>query len=187
MLITKKISHALLLICLSVSVTACGFHLRGSASLAQSAKLIHITAPHGSFELELKDALSRSGAQLSNDSSVSDWNVVISQARHRREIGTLDDFGTVNSFRLVFTVTYRIVNGQGEFIKAPQALSENRQYVYNPSEVVETEFEETALRVGMEKDISLRIVRQLSAFDEAGATANVVAPVEAAIQEGLSH
>jgi len=170
MLITKKISHALLLVCLSISMASCGFHLRGEASLASENNLIYVTAPRGSFELELSDALTRSGAQLSKELAVADMHVHISQARQGRELGTLNERGTVDSYRLTFTVSYRVLNGQGEILSDTRTLIEDRQYVYEPSQIIETEFEEQALRQSMEKDIALRMVRQLSVLTDSKTT-----------------
>jgi len=161
MLMTQKLSHLLLLVFLSIILTSCGFHLRGSESLDNDG-VFFVTVPKGSFELELKDALLRSGAELSNDLAASDLHVNVSQAGQRREIGTLNERGTVDSYRLIFTVSYNVTDAQGKVIKASQTLAENRHYIFSPSEVIESEFEEQALRSSMEKDISLRIVRQLS-------------------------
>ena len=162
MLIIQKISRTLLLFCLFMSVASCGFHLRGSAPLSTTDSTIYLTVPRGSFEQELKDTLSRSGAQFSNDAASSDYHVDVTYARLRREIGTLDERGIVDSYRLIFTVSYRVFDSKGVIVKSYQTLNEDRQYAYDPAEIVESEFEEKALRLGMEKDIALRITRQLS-------------------------
>jgi len=112
----------LLAVCLSV--TACGFHLRGTGSYDNSDKIVFVDAPYGTFEQQLKDDLRLSGVQLNNDKL-----------------------------------------GVNKLIKAPQTLVESRQYVYNSVAVIESEFEEQALRESMEKDIAKRIVRQLSDFN----------------------
>ena len=153
----------LLAVCLSV--TACGFHLRGTSSLDNSDKIVFVDAPYGTFEQQLKDDLRLSGVQLNNDKLGVDWNIKVSQARVNREIATLNERGTVDSYKLNFTVIYSVFDDQNKLIKAPQTLVESRQYVYNSVAVIESEFEEQALRESMEKDIAKRIVRQLSDFN----------------------
>ena len=71
----------------------------------------------------------------------------------------------MDSYKLNFTVSYSVFDDQNKLIKAPQTLVESREYVYNSVAVIESEFEEQALRESMEKDIAKRIVRQLSDFN----------------------
>lgn len=155
---------ALLLVSLCFSLAACGFHLRGTDTI-DGDKLVYVDAPRGSFERQLSDDLRISGAQLTTNRIGSDWHIKVSQARLNREIGTLNERGTVDSYKLRFTVTYSVFGSEGKLLKAPQTISETRQYVYDPADIVESEFEEKALREGMEKDISLRILRHLSALN----------------------
>ena len=155
-------THKLLLLLLCVSLSSCGFHLRGTSSLEGVDKIIFLDAPRGSFEQQLLDDLRISGVQLTNEKKTSDWHLNVSQARSQREISTLNERGTVDSYRLNFIVTYSVLGADNKLIRAPQTLTESRQYVFNPADIIESEFEEQALRNGMEKDISLRIIRHLS-------------------------
>lgn len=154
----------LLLVSLCLGLTACGFHLRGGESI-EGGKIVYVDAPRGSFELQLIDDLGISGAQLANDKAVSDWHLKVTQAQLGREIGTLNERGTVDSYKLNFTVSYSVFDSKGKLLRVPQTLTETRQYVYDPIRIVESEFEEEALRKGMEKDISLRIIRHLSTLN----------------------
>ena len=157
-----KLINKLLLVFLCVSLSACGFHLRGTSSLEGVENIVYLDAPRGSFEQQLLDDLRVSGVQLSNEQKASDWHLKVSQARSNREINTLNERGTVDSYRLSFIVTYSVLDADNKLLRAPQTLTESRQYVFNPVDIIESEFEEEALRNGMEKDISLRIIRHLS-------------------------
>lgn len=166
-LLTKlKLPQALLFVFLCVSLSACGFHLRGSSSLDGADKIIYLDAPRGSFEQQLLDDLRVSGAQLSNQKKGSDWHINVSQARSRREIGTLNERGTVDSYLLSFIVTYSVLDAGNTLLRAPQTITESRQYVYDPVDIIESEFEEEALRISMEKGISLRIIRHVSELND---------------------
>ena len=163
-LLTKKLnlSKKLLLVFLCVYLSACGFHLRGTSSLDGTEKIVYLDAPRGSFEQRLADDLRISGVQLSSEKKSSDWHIKVSQARSRREIATLNERGTVDSYKLNFIVTYSVLDAENKLLRSPQTLTESRQYAFNPVNIIESEFEEEALRNGMEKDISLRIIRHLS-------------------------
>jgi len=157
-----KLFKALFLVFLCVSVSACGFHLRGTSSLQEVDKIVFLEAPRGSFEQQLEDDLRISGVQLTNEKEASDWYIKVSQARSGRDIGTLNERGTVDSYKLRMVVTYSVFGPDNKLLRSPQTLTESRQYVFNPAGIIESEFEEEALRNGMEKEISLRIIRHLS-------------------------
>jgi len=162
-LLTKsKLSQKLVFVFLCISLSACGFHLRGASSFDGSDKLVYLEAPRGSFEQQLADDLRIAGAQLINEKEGSDWYIKVSQARSGREIATLNERGTVDSYKLHLTVTYSVFDTENKLLRSPQTLTESRQYAFNPVNIIESEFEEDALINGMEKDVSLRIIRHLS-------------------------
>jgi len=165
MLNTTKIMRSVLVISLLLSMTACGFHLRGSAPVFEDAKIVYVAAPRGSFEEKLKDALTVSGANVVRVNEGVDLFVHVSNARSSRDIGTLNQRGTVDSYRVGFVVEYSVFDGAGTLLSGPHQLNDDRQYVFESSLVVESEYEEQALIESMEDDIVLRVLNQLSALN----------------------
>lgn len=166
MLNTTKIMRLSLLLLLAMSITACGFHLRGSSPLFEGAYGVYVSAPKGSFTDELNDALARSGARVANVAEGSDIVIDVARAHKKREVGTLDERGKVDSYRINFTVVYSVVSADGKLLGGPEVLSENRQYVFEPEDVVESEFEEQALVQNMEQSIASKIVRRVSSLSQ---------------------
>ena len=162
----NKFMRSALLLVLSVSFTACGFHLRGNIPLSGEVKNMYLNAPEGSFKVQLESVLTRAGAELLSSPSGADVVLFVTNAKTDRTVATLDEFGKANSYNLRFTVSYVLKNADEKAIRPRKTLVESRRYNFDPETVVETEAEEAELQESMEQDISLRIVRQLSTITD---------------------
>jgi LPS-assembly lipoprotein len=158
----NNIMRSALLLVLAVSISACGFHLRGNIPLDEGIKNMFVSAPEGPFKDQLESVLTRAGAIIAPDQTGADVILVVTNAAISRTVGTLDERGKANSFNLSFKVSYSLKDLKGDNIRPASILLESRRYNFDPETVVETEAEEAELQESMEQDISLRIVRQLS-------------------------
>ena len=162
---TLPLMRVAVLVLLSISVAACGFHLRGNIPLPEGIQSMYVDAPEGNFKDALEEVLTNAGAQLATGSRGGDVILTIKKAATNRTVGTLDERGKANSYNLRFTVEYEL-NGvaaeeQAESIREAK-LIESRRYNFDPDLVLESESEEAELQSDMEESIALRIVRQLS-------------------------
>jgi LPS-assembly lipoprotein len=162
----NNIIRSALLLLLAVSISACGFHLRGNIPLDEGIKNMFVSAPEGPFKDQLERVLSTSGARISATDAGADVILVVTNAATNRTVGTLDDRGKANSYNLQFNVTYSLKDPTGVSIRPAASLTESRRYNFDPETVIETEAEEAELQESMEQDISLRIVRQLSTITD---------------------
>lgn len=162
----NNITRSALLLVLAVSISACGFHLRGNIPLADGVKNMFVSAPEGPFKDQLERVLSKAGATLTATPAGADVILVVTNAATSRTVGTLDERGKANSYNLRFNVKYVLKNPDDENIRPSSSLTESRRYNFDPETVVETEAEEAELQESMEQDISLRIVRQLSTITD---------------------
>ena len=161
-MITKStLKTSLLISALALTLTACGFHLRGNIPLPDGIKNMFVQAPQGTFKDTLEDVLTNAGGNIQASRGGGDVVLVVQQAQSDRTIGTLDDRGKVNSYNLIFTVKYVLNDREGKQLRTA-TLQESRRYNFNPEQVIESESEEADLLSDMEQDIALRVVRQLS-------------------------
>jgi len=158
-------SKALITMVLAVTLTACGFHLRGNIPLPDGIKHMYIQAPSGTFKDQLELILVNAGAEIAGSASLADVVLNIKEAESERTVGTLDERGKANSFNLNFTVKYRLEDPEGKKIRKT-SLKETRRYDFDPELIIESESEEADLLLDMEQDIALRIVRQLSSVTD---------------------
>lgn len=146
---------------LALTVSACGFHLRGNIPLPEGINSLFVKAPTGTFKNKLEEVLVGSGATVASSEKSAKAILDISKVSLNTEVGTLDARGKANSYTLVLTVTYSLLDLDG--VEHRQAsLVERRSYNFNPELVIESESEERELKLDMEESISLRIIRQLS-------------------------
>ena len=162
----NNLSRSALLLVLAVSISACGFHLRGNFPLSDSVKNMFVSAPEGQFKDQLERILVRGGASLASSPQGADVVLLVSSAETNRTVGTLDERGKANSYNLKFKVKYTLKDPAGENIRSAETVTESRRYNFDPETVVETEAEEAELQESMEQDVALRIVRQLSTITD---------------------
>ncbi len=151
---------------LAVSLSSCGFHLRGNIPLSEGIKNMFVVAPEGGFKDQFEDILTKAGANLAANKAGADVILTVDKASSNRTVGTLDERGKVSSYNLRFNVRYTLESADGEVIRKSTSLYENRRYDFNPELVLESESEEEELLSSMEEDIALRIVRQLSTITD---------------------
>lgn len=155
------VANFLIAVVLAFALSACGFHLRGNIPLPDGIKNMFLMAPKGSFKDQLEIVLPNGGAVLASNRAGGDVILNIKKATTERTVGTLDERGKVDSYNIVFKVRYVLEDPQGKQIRKA-SLKETRRYNFDPELVIESESEEADLLEDMERDIALRIVRQLA-------------------------
>jgi LPS-assembly lipoprotein len=162
----NNIMRSALLLVLAVSISACGFHLRGNIPLADGVKNMFVSAPEGPFKDQLVRVLNQAGATIASTPQGADVVLLVSSADTSRTVGTLDERGKANSYNLKFKVRYTLKDPSEKNIRPAETVTESRRYNFDPETVLETEAEEAELQESMEQDVALRIVRQLSTITD---------------------
>lgn len=182
MQIAKSTQHRIrTLICMiliAVSLSACGFHLRGNIPLSDGIKNMYVNAPDGSFKDTLEDRLSKLGANLVKSPKAGDVILNVTKAQSGRSVGTLDERGKVNSYNLRFNVTYTLLDQNQKSIRPQKTIIESRRYNFDPEFVIESESEEAELIEDMEEESVLKLIRQLAAITNFDPSAVVEEPKE---------
>ncbi len=151
---------------LAISLTACGFHLRGNIPLTDGLKNMYVNGPKGSFKDLLEKRLTKLGANLVSNPQGGDVVLSITSAESNRTIGTLDERGKVNSYNINFIVGYTLLDSAGNPIRPPASVVESRRYNFDPSAVIESESEEADLLEDMEEEAVLKVIRKLASITD---------------------
>lgn len=154
----------LLLITVAAALTSsCGFHLRGKLPLADSLQLIHVKSSNVLLRDAMADALEGTGARVVDDPEILGAAVLdIYDVAYDRLVRTIDTRGKVTGYTLQYKVSYRVTSPDGEELQSGGPLLARRDIDYDPDQVLQKEDEEFILRRDMERDLSQRILRQLS-------------------------
>lgn len=159
------LKNVILITVLALTISACGFHLRGNIPLPSGISNMFVEAPSGNFKDELAKILTNVGADLATGPGGADVVLKITSATSNRTVGTLDARGKADSYNLVFSVSYRLEDPAGKKIRAA-SIRETRRYNFDPELVIESESEEADLLQDMEQEVAISLVRQLASVTD---------------------
>lgn len=154
--------RSLLGLALLAMLTACGFHLRGTANLPQES--LYISGPaYSAFANDLKRAI-RAGTstRLVDEAGQADATLFILGENRAKLILTLTQQGTVREFQLRYSILYRLADKEGREIMPASEIVTVRSYVYNDQNVLAAESEEALLYRDMQEDAVQQLLRRLA-------------------------
>lgn len=149
----------ILILLAAALASGCGFHLRGKLPLPDQLQVIAVSSPDPEVRDEMVNALQASGAEVVDEAealSVLDMYEV----NFDRKVRTIDTRGKVSGYILRYDVSYRVVNQEGDELRDTR-LALQRDYNFDPNQVLQAEEEEEALREDMIQELAQRIMRQL--------------------------
>ena len=151
----------LLVVFVTASISACGFHLRGQIPVPDSLNVIAVKTTDRNLQRSLVEALSSNGATVVQDSSQAKALLDLHKVEFDRQVLTIDDRGKVTGYRLIYRVAFRVTTATGESLRTSTAIS-RRDFNFDPDLVLQKEIEENALREDMLIELTQTIMRQLS-------------------------
>lgn len=159
----RALIAALSLATLLLLLSACGFHLRGTANLPHET--IYLSAPtYSTFANELKRAI-RSGTntRLVDTPDQAEATLDILGEAREKTILSLTTQGRVREFQLRYRVSYRLQDRQKKEAAPPGEILLRRDYTFDNSQQLAAEQEEQLLYRDMQLDAVQQLLRRLSA------------------------
>ena len=156
------------LLCLTLA--ACGFHLRGIASLP--FETLYVPSATGGIALELKRNIqSGTATRVVDDVKRAEAQLQFIEETRLKEILSLTSGGRVREYRLIYRVGFRVADGKGgEFLPA-STVALSRDVTYADAEVLAKETEEQLLFREMQADMVQQIMRRIAAASKPPADA----------------
>ncbi len=154
----------LTLLVFSLSLTACGFQLRGTGGFELQAESVSVVADnsHSDLAAELIDTLEGSGVEV-NLSSKPQYSIRVgSESTTRRAVASSGSI-TVSEYEVQVSINFSVVNAKSIVIIPSTALSVERIYSFDASNFVSNSEEEAVLVEEMRRDLAGQIVRRFSA------------------------
>ena len=149
----------------AILLSACGFHLQGSAELPVEVRRVYVATADELTPLavELREALSRNGATLAPVASAADAVVRVSRDRTGRRVLSVSARNTPEEFEVFYAVDYSIDRG-GQEVVPSQTLELTRSFSFDEADLLAKDREENILREAMARDIAGLIVRRLGSL-----------------------
>lgn len=159
---TFKTLRTLFCLCLITSLVACGFQLRGSASMAFSS--IFIQGSTLTISKNLLKSLKTNDIKVLNSSENADLMLELMGEESEKRILSLSGRGRVNEFELFYRVHYRTKLAGAELWSPVQTVESRRDYSYSDADLLAKQGEEKRLNENMQADVLSNLIRRLSAL-----------------------
>jgi LPS-assembly lipoprotein len=144
-------------------LSACGFQLRGTATLPFST--LYVQAPPTSqFATQLRRAVrAGSGTRIAERPEQAEAILQIMNELQEKQILSLSGGGRVSEYQLRYRVSFRLTDGKNrEHIPASEIVL-RRDYSYSDDQALAREFDEAQLYRDMRSDAVGQLLRRLQA------------------------
>ncbi|WP_235272696.1 LPS assembly lipoprotein LptE [Methylotenera versatilis] len=157
-----KTLRMLFCLCLLTSLVACGFQLRGSASMAFSS--IFIQGSSLTISKNLLKSLKTNDIKVLSSSENADLLLDLMGEEREKRILSLSGRGLVNEFELFYRVHYRTKKAGAELWSPVQTIEARRDFSYSDANLLAKQGEEKRLNENMQADVLSNLIRRLSAL-----------------------
>lgn len=146
----------------ALALAACGFQLRGTASLPYET--LYLPGATSGIALDLKRSIqSGTGTRVVDDPKAAQAQLQFTEEARVKEILSLSSAGRVREFRLVYRVGFRVTDGKGGEFLPLSTVALNRDVTYDDTVVLAKEAEEQLLFREMQADMVQQILRRIAA------------------------
>ncbi|MFZ6847056.1 LPS assembly lipoprotein LptE [Undibacterium sp. RuRC25W] len=152
----------LLILAMLMSLSACGFKMRGPVSLPFHS--IYVALPDASpLGSELRRQIHANGqTQVMESADGAEVIMDVLQESKEKQILSLNSQGRVREYTLLYNFSFRLRDAQGKEYLAPVKMQLKRTLTFNESVVLAKETEEATLYHDMQIDLVQQIMRRLS-------------------------
>ena len=149
-----------------IVLARCGFHLRGSADLVDSLKVMYIQGVNlkQGLGLELKRNLTRNDVSVLANYQEGSAVLTIVENKVERRVLSVGSDAKVSEYELFGTVKFNISDKNGQLLAENQQVEARRDYQFDQDQVLGKEEEEHLLREQLNQQLAQSIVRYLSAL-----------------------
>jgi LPS-assembly lipoprotein len=143
----------------AVTLTACGFEMRGTADLA--FKTLYIQGSNLSIKKDLIRSLKVNGVTVVEDAEKAELLLDLMGERRRQVILSLSGGGVVREFELVYNVDFRLRSPGQENWGQVQTIEGRRDYSFDDTDTLAKQFEQERLFEDMRNDAVREMMRLL--------------------------
>ena len=155
---------ALVPLVLVAALSACGFHLRGSATVP--FQTLYIPDARIGVALALKRNIEAgTNAKVVDDPKTADAILELQGENREKIILSLSGTGRVSEFRLRYSMRYRVHDGKGSEYVPSSLVQLTRDMKYDDSQILAKEAEEQLLFRDMQSDMVQQVLRRLASAE----------------------
>lgn len=163
----SQVISRFILALLVLSVTACGFQLRGNASVPEAMKTMYVQGVdlrQDFFGLQLKRALTRNGITVLDSYQEGAAILTILENSYDRNVLSVGTDAKVREYELESVVRFKVSDDKGQMIGEEQRVETRRDYQFDSDQVLAMDEQERVLREDLNKQLVQAVLRRLSAM-----------------------
>ncbi len=152
-----------LLIITLLTLSACGFQLRGDVEIPRYLHSIQVqdSRPATRITPELKRALQRHGVKVVDDAEQADAVLRLQSESFERRVQAVDANGKALEYGLRYVVVFSVLGTDGSVWLSNASASASRYLRFDTRSVLGAGSEEEQLMIEMRRDVVRSILRQL--------------------------
>lgn len=162
--------RGLLCAALALALAACGFHLRGQATLPFSTLYVDSASTLGT---ELKrNIVAGTNTKLVERATEAQAQLNVMNENREKVILSFDSAGRVREYQLRYKFRFRVSDGKGQDFVPTSEIVLTRDITFNDAAVLAKESEEALLYRDMQTDMVQQVLRRLAAARPPAPAAN---------------
>lgn len=149
----------------ALSLSACGFHLRGSQlqDMAFAFKSLYLKAPAESpFVAELRSTLNANKVAMTSTADAAELVLEVVSEQTNKNILSLSGSGRVQEYQLIYRVSLRAYDNKQVDWLPPEEIMLTRILAYDDAQILAKEQEEAQLYRDMRTDAVGQAIRRLN-------------------------
>ena len=163
-MMNRIVSNCLLGLVL-LTMAACGFQLRGQATVSDALKTLYIQGVdtrQDQFGVELKRALIRNGIEVLDEYQEGAALFTVLENRYNRNTLSVGSDALVREYELETIVVFQVTDENGELIGSKQRVEARRDYQFDRTQILAMDEQERVLREDLNQQMVQSILRRLS-------------------------
>ncbi|MDF2940690.1 MAG: lptE [Gammaproteobacteria bacterium] len=154
---------------LSLSMTACGFHLRKPQQLAPELSVVYIqtSTPNDPFIQVLSRLLLANGVQLTSASSFASSTLRILSIQQNNNLSALQGAAEAGQYLTSLTVSFSVADSSGHVLLAPTSVTRSATYSNNATQVLSANSMANQLTIQLQQQLAQAILQQLASIHSA--------------------
>lgn len=146
-----------------LSLSACGFQLRGQYQLPADLASVHVLGPNSVCKQSLIRALRASQVQVLSHSATDDsaW-LVLSAVKHQRRVVALNAAGNPIEYELLAQVTYHVPEQPSGFVVPKRTVKITRTQSYSAAQALSSDVGSGQIKEELERVLAIKVLQALS-------------------------
>ncbi|HSE11567.1 MAG TPA: LPS assembly lipoprotein LptE [Rudaea sp.] len=148
-------------------LSACGYHLRGEATLPPGMERVHVDSSDqfGPLKRNVEKALERSGAKIEPAAGDGIAEVTLGAVSLAPIVRSVSANARVNEFTMLYHLELEITDGSGKVVLPKQVIEQSRVFTFDQTQAIGTGAEQDEIKKEMERDMTQVVMRKVESAE----------------------